>query len=241
MIYLEPCEETLKRFEDNSIDLIITSPPYNIGKMHSNRTQFGSYANNDMKEPDYQKWQIEVLNECYRVLSENGSMFYNHKVRIKDGKAIHPMEWLLKTDFVIKQEITWDMGKSANCDKIRFFPFSERIYWLTKNPKVKLMNKNSLSDVWRLVPTHQRKDQNHIAVMPDGIVQNILDAIPNKPNVVYDPFGGSGTTMKVCKQNGIDCIISEIDKEKENTILEKVGEKRKEKELQAGTLFGNEM
>jgi site-specific DNA-methyltransferase (adenine-specific) len=77
--------------------------------------------------------------------------------------------------------------------------------------------------------------------MPDGIVQNILDAIPNKPNVVYDPFGGSGTTMKVCKQNGIDCIISEIDKEKENTILEKVGEKRKEKDLQAGTLFGNEM
>jgi DNA modification methylase len=77
--------------------------------------------------------------------------------------------------------------------------------------------------------------------MPDGIVQNILDAIPTKPNVVYDPFGGSGTTMKVCKQNGIDCIISEIDKEKENTILEKVGEKRKEKDLQAGTLFGNEM
>jgi site-specific DNA-methyltransferase (adenine-specific) len=77
--------------------------------------------------------------------------------------------------------------------------------------------------------------------MPDGIVQNILDAIPNKPNVVYDPFGGSGTTMKVCKQNNIDCIISEIDKEKENTILEKVGEKRKEKDLQAGTLFGNEM
>ena len=56
MIYIEPCEETLKRFEDNSIDLIITSPPYNIGKMHSNRLQFGSYANNDMKEPDYQKW-----------------------------------------------------------------------------------------------------------------------------------------------------------------------------------------
>ena len=53
-------------------------------------------------------------------------------------------------------------------------------------------------------------------------VQNILDAIPNKPNVVYDPSGGSGTTMKVCKHNGINCIISEIDKEMENTILEKI-------------------
>jgi len=47
--------------------------------------------------------------------------------------------------------------------------------------------------------------------------------------------------MKVCKENGIDCIISEIDKEKENTILEKVGEKRKEKDLQALTLFGDDM
>ena len=47
-----------------------------------------------------------------------------------------------------------------------------------------------------------------------------------------------GTTMKVCKQNGIDCIISEIDKEKENTILEKLGEKKKRKKiLQAGTLL----
>lgn len=53
-------------------------------------------------------------------------------------------------------------------------------------------------------------------------LQKQWENLPNKPNLVYDPFGGSGTTMKVCKQNGIDCIISEIDKEKENTILSKV-------------------
>jgi hypothetical protein len=47
--------------------------------------------------------------------------------------------------------------------------------------------------------------------------------------------------MKVYKQNGIDYIISEIDKEKENVILEKVGEKRKEKDLQPRSLFGNKM
>lgn len=192
--------------------------------MHSNHLQYGSYAGNDMKEVDYQQWQIEVLNECYRVLSENGSMFYNHKVRIKDGFAIHPMEWLLKTKFILKQEIIWDLVTGVNYDKIRFFPFSERIYWITKSPNVKLLNSKLLSDVWRVVSTHKRKDQNHIAVMPDKIVQNIIEAIPNKPNLVYDPFGGSGTTMKVCNKNNIVCIISEIDKEKEKTILKKISD-----------------
>jgi len=210
----------MKRFKDGSFDTIITSPPYNIGKMHSNHIQFGTYANNDMKEDDYQKWQIEILNECYRILEDGGSMFYNHKVRIKKGVATHPLECILKSNFILKQEIVWDMGKSANCDKIRFFPFSERIYWLVKSPKTKLFNENRLSDVWRLVPTHKRKDEKHIAVMPDGIVENILNSLPNVKRV-YDPFGGSGTTLKICKQKNIYCEISEIDESLGDNIRNK--------------------
>lgn len=196
------CLEIMKNIPDDSIDCIITSPPYNIGKMHSNKLKFGSYAGNDMKEEDYQKWQIEVLNECYRILKTSGSMFYNHKVRIKKGEAIHPLKWLFKTKFILKQEITWDMGKSANCDKIRFFPFSERIYWLVKDEKTKIYNKNNLSDVWRVVPTHKRKDFGHIAVMPIKIVDNILDSIKTNSITILDPFMGTGTTgASVIKHN----------------------------------------
>ena len=57
--------EGLKQLEDNSIDIIITSPPYNIGKMHSNHIQFGTYAGNDMEEKDYQEWQIKILDEGF--------------------------------------------------------------------------------------------------------------------------------------------------------------------------------
>jgi DNA modification methylase len=221
MIYLEPCEITMDKFADESYDTIITSPPYNIGKMHSNHLNYGTYANNDMNEKEYQEWQIKILNECYRILEDGGSMFYNHKVRIKKGKAIHPIEWVSKSDFILKQEITWDMGKSPNCDKIRFFPFSERIYWLVKNPKTKLFNQNKLSDVWRVVPTHKRKDEKHIAVMPPEIVSIILDSLPNAKRV-YDPFGGTGTTLKVCKERGIECDISEIDENLSEVIKNKV-------------------
>lgn len=204
------CLEVLRKIPCESVDIIITSPPYNIGNMKSNHIKYGTYAGNNMPETLYQSWQKEVLKECFRILKEDGSLFYNHKVRIKNGRAIHPLEWLLKTDFTLKQEITWDMGKSANCDKIRFFPFSERIYWMTKAPKTKLNNALNLSDVWRVVPTHRRKDTGHIAVMPEEIVDNILESVEGE--IVLDPFAGSGTTLVSALKYDRYFIGMEIDR-----------------------------
>ena len=76
------CLELMKGMPDESVDLIITSPPYNLGNTHHTGGKrfkpYGKY-NDDMKELDYQDWQIEVLNECFRVLKSDGSMLYNHK------------------------------------------------------------------------------------------------------------------------------------------------------------------
>lgn len=221
-LYKGDCLEVMDRLikSGETVDLIITSPPYNIGKMHSNTTQHGSYSGNDMQESEYQEWQIEFLNKCYEMLKPEGSMFYNHKVRIKNGVGIHPFEWIQKSKFIFKQEITWDMGKSANSDKIRFFPYSERVYWLTKSPKTKLYNSMALSDVWRCVPTHKRKDIGHIAVMPVEICQNILQAFPERI-FVLDPFMGSGSTGVACVNTNRNFIGIELD---ENYF--KIAEKR---------------
>jgi len=232
-IRLGDCMEVMRGIGDGTVDLIITSPPYNIGNMKSNMTKHGTYEGNNMKEAEYQQWQIDFLNECFRVLKEDGSMFYNHKVRIKKGLATHPLEWIFKSKFLLKQEITWDMGKSANCDKIRFFPFSERVYWMVKNSKTKLHNKNNLSDVWRVVPTHRRKDTGHIAVMPVEIVHNILGSIEGK--VVLDPFMGSGTTAIGCIDYNRDFIGIELDSEYLSITQDRI--KDKIAEMSVKTLF----
>lgn len=223
-LYNGDCLEVMDKLIEQGakVDTIITSPPYNIGKMHSNKTQYGTYSGNDMEESEYQNWQLEILKRCFKLLKDEGSLFYNHKVRIKKGFAIHPLEWLLKSEFILKQEITWDMGKSANSDKIRFFPYSERIYWLTKTEKTKIFNKESLSDVWRVVPKHKRKDIGHIAVMPEEVVQNILQALPDEITVL-DPFMGSGTTGVVCKNLNRNFIGIELDESYFNIAKERIG------------------
>ena len=203
------CLELMKDIPDSSIDMVITSPPYNIGNMHSNQIKFGTYSNNNMNEQDYQNWQVEFLNECFRILKDNGSMFYNHKIRIKSKVAIHPMEWILKSNLILKQEIVWDMGKSANSDKIRFYPYSEHIYWLVKDRETKIFNTDNLSDVWRVVPTHRRKDIGHIAVMPVDIAENIIRA--TEYQIVLDPFMGSGTTGVAAKNLNRNFIGIELD------------------------------
>jgi len=210
-IHCGDCLELIKDIEDDSIDLIITSPPYNIGKMHSNHIRYGSYKGNDMDEEEYQKWQINVLNECFRILKENGSMFYNHKVRIKNGLATHPIQWILKSKFLLKQEIVWNQRKSANSDKIRFFPYTERIYWLVKSKDTKANNVLNLSDCWDIVPSTKRKELNHIAVMPEKVVENILSAFNDK--IILDPFAGSGTTCVVAMKKNRNFIGIEISQE----------------------------
>ena len=149
-IYNEDCLEGMKRIPDNTIDLIITSPPYNLGKQHhTGNNRFKCYEDYDDNMPEelYQQWQVEVLKECYRVLKHDGSIWYNHKNRIREGEQITPYQWLLQTDFVIKQEIVW-FNRSQNFDKIRFYPMTERVYWLSKSAKTKMFNAINRHDVF---------------------------------------------------------------------------------------------
>ena len=82
-----------------------------------------------------------------------------------------------------------------------------RIYWLVKNKETKLFNKNSYSDVWRVVPKHNRKDTGHIAVMPVEIAERIIETTDYK--TFLDPFAGSGTTGVACQNLKRDFILIE--------------------------------
>ena len=95
-IYNMDCLEGMRQMEDESVDLVVTSPPYNLGNDHHTGNKKINPYDDDMDEEQYQQWQVQVLNECARVLKPNGSVMYNHKNRIRDGFQISPYEWLYK-------------------------------------------------------------------------------------------------------------------------------------------------
>ena len=214
-IYNMDCLEGLRALEDESVDLIITSPPYNLGKSHhTGNNHFKAYTDydDDMPEELYQKWQVEILNECYRVLKKDGSLWYNHKNRIRNGEQIEPYRWLYKTPFIIKQEIVWQNG-SQNFDKCRIYPMTERVYWLTKDAKTKLFNTINHHDIFTRAEWQPVKTKGAFKrAYPEKMVEDIISCFPNA-KVVLDPFSGSGTTCYVAKRMGRDYIGFELSQE----------------------------
>jgi len=213
-----------KHVKDNSVDLIITSPPYNLGKNHhSGNKKTGCYFDN-MQEKDYQNWQIEFLNECYRVLTPDGSLFYNHKNRIRHRFLLYPQKWINKSNFQdnIRQEIVWING-SPDYHYSRIHPSSERVFWLSKCEQTPFINTINLKDIVdrdRWAPQGSRK--MHTRRFPIQMPYDIIRCFPNA-GVVLDPFGGSGTVALAAETLGKKWIL--IEKEfafyvyASNTIL----------------------
>lgn len=223
-IYCCDVLDGLKQLDDESIDLIITSPPYNKAGFNGvvkrtksciwNKTidYSGIVDVDNMNESEYEEWQIAVLNECYRVLKSHGSMFYNHKIRVKNNQISHPIEWVSKSLFKCRQIITWDRTKSPNQDTCRYVPATELIFWLCKtkkNPRFKRgVDVPFQTDVWRISPKRSTK---HPAPFPIELPNNIIPSVAQGDNIlVLDPFMGCGTVAKSAIENGCDYIGFEI-------------------------------
>ncbi|MEJ7620333.1 MAG: site-specific DNA-methyltransferase [Aquificaceae bacterium] len=208
--------EVLREIPSDSVDLGITSPPYNKKEKHGGwlvpKVVYRGYKD-VLKEEDYQSWQIDVLDELYRITKEGGSFFYNHKVRYENGRMVHPVEWLLKTKWSLWQEIIWNRKIAGNIRGWRFWQVDERIYWLVKGKPQELKPQHAkLSSVWDIRPEPGHKE--HPAVfpieLPTRIIYSILD---DRPGVVIDPFCGTGTTLVSAKLLGKSYIGIDISED----------------------------
>jgi len=222
-IYNEDCLVTMSKMEDNFIDLIVTSPPYNLGKKHHTGSKFfDAYDEyiDDLPEDKYQEKQIEILNELFRVTKEGGSLMYNHKNRIRNGLQITPYEWILKTNWNIKQEVVWFNG-SQNFDKCRFYPMTERIYWLSKGLNTDFINNVNQHDL--INDAAEGTDKEHKRAFPLKLAKRFILCFPNA-KIIYDPFMGSGTTAIAGLEEKRNFIGSELSKKYFNESLKRIQE-----------------
>lgn len=199
-IYNEDCLLTLGKMEDNSVDLIVTSPPYNkgyYGQLSGNieKKNWNQVINYDsyedcMKPEDYEQWQRNIISECIRVLKPTGSLFYNHKDIISQGLIVHP-KWVY--DFKVRELIIWDRFGSPQISDRYFAPITEYVWWIVKDPKSVYFDKEKSAyknNIWRV----NFEKNPHPAPFPLKLINSIVASCSPQGGVIYDPFMGSGTT-----------------------------------------------
>jgi modification methylase len=219
-IFLGDALTILKALPDEIVDVGVTSPPYNKGENKKgwlvDRVKYAG-ATDNLPEAVYQSIQIAVLDELYRITKPGGSFFYNHKIRWERGILLHPMDWLRKTKWVIRQEIIWDRMIAANIRGWRFWQVDERIYWLYKPKGKRLIGEELkpkhalLTSIWRFPPEQKNP---HPAPFPLALpVRAIYSVMEDRKGVVIDPYCGSGTTIVAAKILGHDFIGIDISPE----------------------------
>ena len=214
------CGDSLKVMRSmpaGSIDLIVTSPPYNLknstgngmkdgrGGKWSNAALMNGYTSHDdcMPHEAYKTWQRECLGEMLRLIPEDGAIFYNHKWRVQGGLLQDRHD--IVEGFPVRQIIVWRRKGGINFNAGYFLPTYEVIYLIAK-PKFKLAPKaNAYGDVWEFM---QDMENPHPAPFPLELIEQIVSSTYAK--VVLDPFMGSGTTAIAARNKKRDFIGIEL-------------------------------
>lgn len=223
--YLEPtitCADNLdfmKTLEDGTMKLIVTSPPYNIGKAYEKRNSLDSYLAD----------QTRVISDCVRLLHPQGSICWQVGNHVYKDSEIVPLDILLYPIFKshglqLRNRIIWHFEHGLHCSK-RFSGRYETIMWFTKGneytfnldpvrvpskypnkkyykgPKVGQLSCNPLGknpgDVWVIpnVKWNHIEKTLHPCQFPVGLIEPLVLAMTDKGDWVFDPYLGVGSTV----------------------------------------------
>ena len=223
------CLEVMRGMDDESIDLAITSPPYNLRnttggymtqKQDSDRDNLAlrnGYDGYDdcMSHQDYVSWQRDCLFEMMRLLTDDGAIFYNHKWRVQGGLLQDRAD--VVGGFPVRQIIIWHKGSSLNMNPHYFTPSYEVIYMIAK-PDFRLNERRIADDVWHFPGEHNNP---HPAPFPVALPERIIRA--TDAQVILDPFIGSGTTAVAALRAGRSCIGIDLSEKYLEQARERLG------------------
>lgn len=226
-IYHGDCRDVLPSL--SGVACTVTSPPYNTlgSRVPSKPTGgFGSerlggwvanvnatgYAD-DMDEAAYIAWQSEVAAAVRSASVPGASFFYNHKQRSRDGRSIHPIHI---TDtfggWTLRQELIWHRPGAVQFNARMFAPNDERIIWLYRDDGPHKWNQEAAVwlSVWDMAPPTDLA--GHPCPYPLTLPTRCIAATTGPDDLVFDPFMGTGTTLRAAKdlnRRAVGCDISE--------------------------------
>lgn len=235
-LYQGDCLDMLKGIPNSSVSLVVTSPPYNIGKEYEKKISIDGYVD----------WQRKVITECHRILKDEGSICWQVGNFVENGE-ITPLDIILypifnNLGFHLRNRIIWHFGHGLHCSK-RFSGRYETILWFTKTDEYifnldsvrvpqKYPNKkyfkgekrgelssNPLgknpSDLWEIpnVKSNHIEKTIHPCQFPVELIERLVLSLTNEDDIVFDPFIGVGTTAIAALIHNRKAAGAEIMKE----------------------------
>jgi adenine-specific DNA-methyltransferase len=225
LIYEGDCVDYLGRLPRESVPLVVTSPPYNIGKEYEETLPLSRYLD----------WCEHWIQELHRVSAAHGAFWLNlGYVSVEQRAKALPISYLLwnRIPYYLVQEIVWNYGAGV-AGKTFFSPRNEKFMWYVKDPanytfnlddvrdpnvkypkqkkngklKCNPLGKNP-TDVWQFPKVTSGKNRSskermpHPAQFPLAVVERIIRASSNPGDVVLDPFLGSGSLIEGAIRTG---------------------------------------
>lgn len=217
-LYAGSCLDFLKTIPDKSVQLVVTSPPYNLGKEYEKKISIETYVHQ----------QEEVITECHRVLKDEGSICWQVGNHVK-ASEIFPLDIILypvfkNLGFELRNRIIWHFEHGLHCSK-RFSGRYETIMWYTKGsdytfnldpvrvpqkypnkkhfkgPKAGQLSSNPLGknpgDLWIIpnVKNNHVEKTIHPCSFPVELVERLVLSMTNEGDIILDPFVGVGSSI----------------------------------------------
>jgi adenine-specific DNA-methyltransferase len=236
VLFTGDCLELLKTIPDNVVQLVVTSPPYNLGKVYESRIDLAEYLGQ----------QRRVIEECVRVTSKKGSICWQVGNYVDNGEII-PLDLKLYPIFEglglrLRNRIVWHFGHGLHASK-RFSGRYEVILWFTrsndytfkldavrvppkypnkkhfKGPKAGQLSCNPLgknpTDVWNIpnVKANHVEKTEHPCQFPVELIERLVLAMTDENDWVLDPFMGVGSAAIAALMHGRKAIGAEINAE----------------------------
>lgn len=231
-IYNGDCTELMKKIDNNTIDIILTSPPYNTGrnhgKMENHEVRYDIYIEHRNID-EYSDWTVSLFHEFDRILKKDGCILWN----VSYGGENNTQMWITvadiinKTNFTVADNIIWKkksaLPNNSSCNKLTriceyIFVFCRKDEYQTFkcNKKVKSYSKTGQKYYENIFNFIEAKNNDgscslNKATFSSELVEKLLDIYSTSDDdIILDPFMGTGTTAVGCKNKNKHFIGFEL-------------------------------
>lgn len=226
-IYNEDCLTTLSKLKKGDINIVLTSPPYNIIRPNSTDRGYDLYKDG-MSNEKYSQWCCSIFNEFDRILSQNGCVIWNMSYGCENTEcmSLTIADIIRNTNFTLADIITWKKRTATpnNVSKNKLTRICEFVYIFCRRNEFStfLTNKqivnqreskqNIYENIYNFIeaPNNDSSTELNKATFSTIFVRKLLNIYAPQGSVIYDPFMGTGTTAIGCIKDKYNYIGSEI-------------------------------